>query len=1020
MIFTVSQNVYILASDKVHEYMKRIFGIAKTIIFLFAATIAVISLLTILPLRTPIKPFIVLSGSMRPWMPEGSIVFVRRNISNLKKGDIITFKKPGDPTQNITHRIIDERNNNGKTEYQTKGDANNAPDSWALPKGAIWGKALFAIPLLGYVIQFSKTKLGSIVVVAIPLILIVIHELWIAIGEIKRIIKKKKKTSADSTTQTIVIILILTLSYTGFIRLIASAYAKFTDTITSTHATIETHCWESPTASTLLTPADLANLADLTVNFAWLPSSSTCPDASLTYNLQVYTDSGLTTLYQQSGFAPGFLYAIDNMPEGQYWWRVVAKDQYNNESSSSVRTLTIDRTSPLASLEVTGSGYKAVEEKITNGDFEDGTLSGFTTHGDVDVVSSDTISTPTMTVDPANGSYMARIGSKSTGGGHWVWDNRLMQSIISGAKSFSLSYNFVSRDFAPFDDPGFFIRLNGAEIFRKSASDVNPDGLMDGQARATDWQQFTYNLSHVTGVNSNLAIYAGNSGDTDNQSWVYIDKLTTYFITAKGTATYRLSGTDGLSGVDVCEYAIDDAPFTEGSEFQITTNGTHHVQYRCQDNAGNYSPIHLVTVITDIYTPSTITDLAVNTQTYNTVTLQWTAPGNDGSSGRAASYDIRYATTPIFDDATFLAASQAQHVPSPKEAGQTETFTLEGLNPATLYYIAIKSSDEAPNESALSNIAFGITDAGDTANPGDVIINELMWMGTSTGSNDEWLELRNLTDRPIDLSGWQLTKNDSGSDVIMYEFPSSPPSVLAPLAYTVVGHIPGDGNSALKTNPEYLAGSAFSLSNSTLLIKLFAPGSILIDQAWDGTTPLEGYYDSGTSWYSMERTGTPGDGTNPLNWYTCIDSASTSDFFDSGNDERGTPGWPNRSENEPTAHAKLLVRPSPGATPTPIPTPSVILTVSDDRHTASFTISNIEKYTKLNYQLTYDSDNGAQGIMGDVTLKGDPLYTKSDILFGTCSTGGTCVYHTNVHNIVLSITLVQENGQTQTLETTEP
>ena len=46
------------------------------------------------------------------------------------------------------------------------------------------------------------------------------------------------------------------------------------------------------------------------------------------------------------------------------------------------------------------------------------------------------------------------------------------------------------------------------------------------------------------------------------------------------------------------------------------------------------------------------------------------------------------------------------------------------------------------------------------ASYGDVVINELMWMGTSESSYDEWIELFNNTDGSIDLSGWTLAATD--------------------------------------------------------------------------------------------------------------------------------------------------------------------------------------------------------------------------------------------------------------------
>ncbi|MBP8590984.1 lamin tail domain-containing protein [Candidatus Shapirobacteria bacterium] len=46
-------------------------------------------------------------------------------------------------------------------------------------------------------------------------------------------------------------------------------------------------------------------------------------------------------------------------------------------------------------------------------------------------------------------------------------------------------------------------------------------------------------------------------------------------------------------------------------------------------------------------------------------------------------------------------------------------------------------------------------------NFGDVVINEVMWMGTAASFSDEWIELFNLTDKEISLSGWILAAEDN-------------------------------------------------------------------------------------------------------------------------------------------------------------------------------------------------------------------------------------------------------------------
>jgi hypothetical protein len=86
-----------------------------------------------------------------------------------------------------------------------------------------------------------------------------------------------------------------------------------------------------------------------------------------------------------------------------------------------------------------------------------------------------------------------------------------------------------------------------------------------------------------------------------------------------------------------------------------------------------------------------------------TVTLEWTAPGDDGSTGTASVYDIRYSLQPI-TDLNWNSATSLEDEPVPQAAGAAESFTVTGLNPGTLYYFAMKAGDEVPNWSGLSNV----------------------------------------------------------------------------------------------------------------------------------------------------------------------------------------------------------------------------------------------------------------------------------------------------------------------------
>lgn len=107
--------------------------------------------------------------------------------------------------------------------------------------------------------------------------------------------------------------------------------------------------------------------------------------------------------------------------------------------------------------------------------------------------------------------------------------------------------------------------------------------------------------------------------------------------------------------------------------------------------------------------PAAINSLDVVNNSATSVTLTWTAPGDDGVTGTASSYDVRYATNPIDSAADFVGAVKATGVPAPKVAGSTETFSIAGLSKATIYYFSVKAVDESANASGLSNEASGNT-----------------------------------------------------------------------------------------------------------------------------------------------------------------------------------------------------------------------------------------------------------------------------------------------------------------------
>ncbi len=110
----------------------------------------------------------------------------------------------------------------------------------------------------------------------------------------------------------------------------------------------------------------------------------------------------------------------------------------------------------------------------------------------------------------------------------------------------------------------------------------------------------------------------------------------------------------------------------------------------------------------DSIAPSPVVDLTVDQVGPATVSLSWTSPGDDSTIGLASSYDIRYDTVPI-TEGTFSQALEARSAPDPAVSGSSEGYIVSGLTPGTGYYFAVKSYDEVPNTSGISNVPSVIT-----------------------------------------------------------------------------------------------------------------------------------------------------------------------------------------------------------------------------------------------------------------------------------------------------------------------
>ena len=122
--------------------------IYKTFIFILFVIAAVFTLPRFLDYRV----YAVISGSMEPTYPVGSVVFVKEILPNeIKIGDCITYNYVG---EYVTHRVVDMENG----IFYTKGDANEHIDMPVNFNQLIGFSKEIYLPYIGYIAIWVHEK----------------------------------------------------------------------------------------------------------------------------------------------------------------------------------------------------------------------------------------------------------------------------------------------------------------------------------------------------------------------------------------------------------------------------------------------------------------------------------------------------------------------------------------------------------------------------------------------------------------------------------------------------------------------------------------------------------------------------------------------------------------------------------------------------------------------------------------------------------------------------------------------
>lgn len=159
-----------------------------------------------------------------------------------------------------------------------------------------------------------------------------------------------------------------------------------------------------------------------------------------------------------------------------------------------------------------------------------------------------------------------------------------------------------------------------------------------------------------------------------------------------------------------------------------------------------------------------------------------------------------------------------------------------------------------------------------------VVVNEIMADPFGDDTYQEWIELYNPGDQPVNLAGWAI--RDCGDQLVVL---SGADARIAAKGYLVVGMTKDrDDNGGVPVGYEY-GLDGFYLPNTVGAVLLYdgeGAAATLVDQTrFSRFAPFDSFFSGA----SIERKSPSNDGTKPESW-----QAGSSEFGDLGNE--GTPG----------------------------------------------------------------------------------------------------------------------------------
>ncbi|XBB69234.1 signal peptidase I [Nocardioides sp. WV_118_6] len=167
--------------------------LAWSVILLVAGVLA---LAVVVPRVSGSTPYTVMTGSMRPDFPPGTLVVVKPVATDdIRAGDVITYQRESGRSTVVTHRVTAIGNRlDGEKVFTTRGDANGAADPAPVREVQVRGRLWYAVPYLGYVnnVLTGRQRQTAVLVVSGAL---VGYAVFMFVGAVRD--RRRKRRPAD-------------------------------------------------------------------------------------------------------------------------------------------------------------------------------------------------------------------------------------------------------------------------------------------------------------------------------------------------------------------------------------------------------------------------------------------------------------------------------------------------------------------------------------------------------------------------------------------------------------------------------------------------------------------------------------------------------------------------------------------------------------------------------------------------------------------------------------------------------